>query len=444
MFEKILSSIPEIVQFKQFGYIRNVQGLLIQVSIICNHIKIGSIALIYTETGTKRAEVIGFYENQALIMLFDFQEGIFINQKVEFLNSELLIAPRESWKGRVINAFAEPIDDNGPLEIGENYISIKRTAPDAMKRQLVEGKIDLGVRSLNSFLTCCKGQRMGIFAGSGVGKSVLMSMITKYTNLDIIVIGLIGERGREVQEFLTKSLGKEGMEKAIVIVATSADQPLTKKQAAYLTVTVAEFFAQLGKNVLCMIDSVTRFAMAQREIGLAIGEPPTTKGYTPSVFVELAALLERTGPTIDVGSITGIFTVLVEGDDDNEPISDTVRGILDGHIILDRNLANIGLLPAVNILKSVSRTMPGCNNDHENMLVSKAKKYWSTYSNMEELIRIGAYKHGSNKEVDEAIFYHDFLFDFLKQAPNEQTKLEDCYKMLEEILQKQPKMISNQ
>lgn len=436
MFSDILKLIPKNVQiFRKFGYIKDVQGLLIKVSTIYNRIKIGSIAIIYTDTDTKRSEVIGFSNNNVLIMLFDFSEGIFINQKVEFLNTELYINPTNSWAGRVLNAFAEPIDNKGPLDAGNETISIKRTAPNAMQRQMVEGKIDLGIKSLNIFTSCCRGQRIGIFAGSGVGKSVLMSMITKYTNLDIVVIGLIGERGREVQEFLKNTLGEKGAEKAIVIVATSAESALAKKQAAYLTVTVAEFFASLGNNVLCMIDSVTRFAMAQREIGLAVGEPPTTKGYTPSVFVEMASLLERTGPTINVGSITAIFTVLVEGgDDETEPIADTTRGILDGHIVLERRLAQEGLFPAVNVLKSVSRTMPGCNTDHENNLVNKARKYISTYTNMEELIKIGAYKSGSNPEVDEAIFYYKLLFEFLKQAPNEQSTLELGYAQLEEIL----------
>lgn len=436
MFSDILKSIPKNIQiFRKFGYIKDVQGLLIKVSTIYNRIKIGSIAIIYTDTDHKRAEVIGFSDNNVLIMLFDFSEGIFINQKVEFLNTELYINPTNSWAGRVLNAFAEPIDNKGPLDTGNETISIKRTAPNAMQRQMVEGKIDLGIKSLNIFTSCCRGQRIGIFAGSGVGKSVLMSMITKYTNLDIVVIGLIGERGREVQEFLKNTLGEKGSEKAIVIVATSAESALSKKQAAYLTVTVAEFFASLGNNVLCMIDSVTRFAMAQREIGLAVGEPPTTKGYTPSVFVEMASLLERTGPTVNVGSITAIFTVLVEGgDDETEPIADTTRGILDGHIVLERRLAQEGLFPAVNVLKSVSRTMPGCNTDHENELVKKARKYISTYTNMEELIKIGAYKSGSNPEVDEAIFYYKLLFEFLKQAPNEQSTLELGYTQLEEIL----------
>lgn len=440
MFSDILKSIPQNIQiFRKFGYIKDVQGLLIKVSTIYNRIKIGSIAIIYTDTGEKRAEVIGFSDNHVLIMLFDFSEGIFINQKVEFSNTELYINPTSAWAGRVLNAFAEPIDEKGPLEIGEESISIKRTAPNAMQRQMVEGKIDLGIKSLNIFTSCCRGQRIGIFAGSGVGKSVLMSMITKYTNLDIVVIGLIGERGREVQEFLKNTLGEKGVEKAIVVVATSAESALAKKQAAYLTVTIAEFFASLGKNVLCMLDSVTRFAMAQREIGLAVGEPPTTKGYTPSVFVEMASLLERTGPTIKVGSITAIFTVLVEGgDDETEPIADTTRGILDGHIVLERRLAQEGLFPAVNVLKSVSRTMPGCNTDHENELVKKARKYISTYTNMEELIKIGAYKSGSNQEVDEAIFYHKLLFEFLKQAPNEQSTLQQGYAQLEEILNKKP------
>ncbi|OPZ79081.1 MAG: Flagellum-specific ATP synthase [Alphaproteobacteria bacterium ADurb.Bin438] len=285
---------------------------------------------------------------------------------------------------------------------------------------------------------------MGIFAGSGVGKSTLMSMIAKHTDADISILGLIGERGREAREFIEDDLGEQGMKRSIVVVATSDESPLMRRQAAYMSMTVSEFFRDQKREVLCMMDSITRFAMANREISLSAGEPPATKGYTPSVFAELPRLLERAGPgMMGQGAITGLFTVLVEGDDHNEPISDAVRGILDGHIVLDRLIAERNRYPAINILRSISRVMPGCNSKEENEIVNKARKYLSTYEDMAELIRLGAYKKGSNPEVDESMFYYPLIESFIAQLKSEKITLEQGYKQLAEILSKEYKPVNN-
>jgi flagellum-specific ATP synthase len=288
---------------------------------------------------------------------------------------------------------------------------------------------------MNAFLTVCKGQRMGIFAGSGVGKSTLLSMMARHTLADISVIGLIGERGREAREFVEDDLGLEGMDRSVVVVATSDEPPLVRRQAAYLTMAVAEFFRDLDKDVLCLMDSVTRFAMAQREISLSAGEPPATRGYTPTVFAELPRLLERAGPGAEgQGSITGLFTVLVEGDDHNEPVADAVRGILDGHVVLDRTIAERGRFPAVNILRSVSRTMPGCNSMEQNAIIDRSRKLVSVYEDMAELIRLGAYRQGSDPRVDEAIHYFPAIDEFLSQTIDESTDLDTCYENLASLL----------
>jgi flagellum-specific ATP synthase len=306
--------------------------------------------------------------------------------------------------------------------------------PPAHSRRRVGAPLDLGVRALNTFLTCCRGQRMGIFAGSGVGKSVLLSMLARNVDAAITVIGLVGERGREVQEFLQDDLGEAGLARSVVVVATSDEPALMRRQAAYLTLAIAEYFRDEDQDVLCLMDSVTRFAMAQREIGLSAGEPPTAKGYTPTVFTELPKLLERAGPGVGQGTITGIFTVLVDGDDHNEPIADAVRGILDGHIVMERSIAERGRYPAINVLKSVSRTMPKSADPAFWPVIQRARRVMATYADMEELIRLGAYRQGSSAEVDEAITLHEPLEAFLRQAKDEVSNLGEGYQRLEQIV----------
>src|SRR6202008_3372168 len=289
-------------------------------------------------------------------------------------------------------------------------------------------------RSLNTFLTCCRGQRMGIFAGSGVGKSVLLSMLARNVDAAVSVIGLVGERGREVQEFLQDDLGEDGLARSVVVVATSDEPALMRRQAAYLTLASAEYFRDEDKDVLCLMDSVTRFAMAQREIGLSAGEPPTAKGYTPTVFTELPRLLDRAGRGMGQGTIPGVFTVLVDGDDHNEPVADAVRGILDGHIVMERAIAERGRYPAINILKSISRTMPRSADPAYLACVNRARQVMATYADMEELIRLGAYRTGSSADVDEAITLHKPLEAFLAQLKEESTTMAEGYQRLERIL----------
>jgi len=380
-------------------------------------------------------EIIGFRDDRALLMPFGSLDGVGIGSKAELADAEPVIFPDASWLGRVINAMGEPIDGGPPLPIGRVPYLLRNSPPPAHQRRRVGGKLDLGVRALNTFLTCCQGQRMGIFAGSGVGKSVLLSMLSRYTASDVNVIGLIGERGREVQEFIEDNLGEDGLRRSVVVVATSDEPPLMRRQAAYLTMALSEFFRDSGNEVLCLMDSVTRFAQAQREIGLSAGEPPASKGYTPTVFAELPKLLERAGPGIEgTGNVTGLFTVLVEGDDHNEPIADAVRATLDGHIVLDRSIAERGRYPAVNVLRSISRTMPDCNTELENSYVTRARSLLARYEDMAEMIRLGAYREGTDAGVDEAVHYYPALEEFMNQPIHERAALEDGYRALAEII----------
>ena len=436
MLRNLLSDIDRVSNFQVFGRVAAVQGMLIEAGGVQGTISVGDRCHVVARDGRRVAcEVVGFRNGRALLMPFSAIDGIGLGCRTEVQDAEPVIWPDMGWLGRCVNAFGEAVDGLGGLPAGETAYPIRARPPPAHSRNRVRGKIDLGVRAVNTFLTCCRGQRMGIFSGSGVGKSSLMSMMARNTSADISVIGLIGERGREAREFIEDDLGPEGMARAVVVVSTSDESPLMRRQAAYLTLAVAEFFRDQGKDVLCMMDSVTRFAMANREISLSAGEPPASKGYTPTVFAELPKLLERAGPgTAGQGSITGLFTVLVDADDHNEPIADAVRGILDGHIVLDRSIADRGRYPAVNILRSVSRTMPGCNNAQETALVRRARSLLATYEDMAELIRLGAYRRGTDPAVDEAIHYNAPLEAFLGQLKTDATALGDCYAMLAEIL----------
>ena len=437
----LLSAIERIDPLTVSGRVAAVNGLLIETRGGLTRLAVGARAEIERRADVPLAcEVVGFRENCALLMPFGPVEGVAPGAEIRIASEAASVRPTLAWRGRVIDAFAKPIDGKGSLPQGPTPYLLRAPPPPAHARGRVGERIDLGVRAMNIFTTCCRGQRLGVFSGSGVGKSVLLSMLAREASCDAVVVGLIGERGREVREFIEETLGEAGLRRAVVVVATSDEPALKRRQAAHLTLAIAEYLRDQDQQVLCLMDSVTRFAMAQREIGLAAGEPPTTKGYTPTVFTELPKLLERAGPGpirpdgTEAGSITGLFTVLVDGDDTNEPIADAVRGILDGHIVMDRAIAERGRFPAINVLKSISRTMPGCQTPEERDITSDARQVLAAYSNMEELIRIGAYRTGADPAVDRAIRLNPALEAFLAQDKDEVESLDSAFGRLGEIL----------
>lgn len=438
--DELLGQIQNIEDLQLEGFVERIEGLSAIVQINSQKIHIGTRCWLYPQNHPSiLGEVISFNKNLATVMTFQHIKGLHPRCRVVFLTQGTTIYPSLQWQSRVINGLAEPIDGKGTLAYGAYPYDLHGTPIPAHSRAKVKDPIQLGVRAIDTFLTCCKGQRLGIFAGSGVGKSVLLSMLVKFANCDICIVGLIGERGREVREFIEDTLGEEGLKRTILIVATSDETALMRREAAYLTLRLAEYYRDLGMSVLCVMDSVTRFAMSQREIGLAAHEPPTTKGYTPSVFAELPKLLERAGPGIEdtngkTGYITAFFTVLVDGDDHNEPIADAVRGILDGHIVLDRSLATRGHFPAINILQSISRTVPMCHNESERQAVIEARKNLSTYNDMVDLIRLGAYRSGTDQAVDRSIQLNQGLESFLKQHPNEFANRQESFEKLKNII----------
>jgi flagellum-specific ATP synthase len=436
----LISEIGRIDPIRLSGRVVTISGLLIEARGPLSAWGVGARLAIIRRGGEELpCEVVGFRDDRALLMPYGALEGVRPGAEVRLQDDEAAVRPTAQWLGRVIDSFGQPIDGLGALPDGDKPYAIKALPPVAHTRARLGPRMDMGVRSLDVFTTCCIGQRLGVFAGSGVGKSVLLSMLARQAQCDVVVVGLIGERGREVKEFLEETLGEEGLKRSVIVVATSDEPALARRQAAYTTMAVAEYFRDQGKHVLCLMDSVTRFAMAQREIGLAAGEPPTTKGYTPTVFAELPKLLERAGPGVEVngkarGNITALFTVLVDGDDHNEPVADAVRGILDGHIVMQRSIAERGRFPAVNVLKSISRTMPDCQEPAEYALVKQARILMSAYSDMEELIRIGAYRRGTDPMVDRAIALNGDLEAFLSQDKQETATRQQAFKRLESIL----------
>lgn len=417
---------------KRYGKVSSVVGTMVE----CDGLQacVGEIYSIHSQTGKNiLAEAVGLRDSRTLLMPYDRVEGMKLGCLVELHAQPLTIPIGDDMLGRVVDANGAPIDNKGPIRNGE-YQTIHNEPPGPLERTRIDSIMFTGVRAIDALNTLGEGQRMGIFAGSGVGKSVTLGMIARNSSADINVIALIGERGREVGEFITDALGAEGLARSVVVVATSDMAAMNRIKGAFTATAIAEYFRDKGKKVLLMMDSVTRVAMAQREIGLAAGEPPTTKGYTPSVFGLLPKLLERAGKTA-VGSITGLYTVLVENDDMNEPIADAVRSILDGHLVLSRKMAHKGHYPAIDVLESVSRVMPQVVPPANKQIAMKARELLATYREAEDLINIGAYVKGSNPKIDESVKKNGSLVSFLKQGMEEADFRENIWDSLRKVVE---------
>ncbi len=416
------------------GKVTNIVGLVIEAQGPLS--RLGTVCDIYTHGDMHKisAEVLGFRDNKVMMMPLEEMRGIGPGCPIVARHQRAVIGVGSGLLGRVIDGLGNPIDNKGPIAVEREY-PIYGTPVNPLSRHRITQPLDLGIRAINGLLTLGCGQRIGIFAGSGVGKSVLLGMIARKTAADVNVIALIGERGREVNEFIEKELGPEGLKRSVIVVATSDHLPLIRMRGAFIATAIAEYFRDQGQHVNLMMDSVTRFAMAQREIGLALGEPPTTKGYTPSVFTLLPKLCERAGTSAQRGTITGLYTVLVEGDDTNEPIADALRSILDGHINLSRDLANQAHYPAIDVLGSVSRVMEDIVDPQQKQFARKVKEILATYRKAEDLINIGAYVAGSNTKIDYAIAMIDKINRYLRQDIDETSTFDECITQLAELFE---------
>ncbi|MBF0457852.1 MAG: FliI/YscN family ATPase [Nitrospirae bacterium] len=416
-----------------YGRITEITGIMIKATGL--KASVGEACKIYSDNQIPiDAEIVGFKDSKALLMATGDISWIKPNSRILSLGKKVSIKVGEGLIGRVINESGNPIDGKGPIS-GISY-PLMSIPPNPMSRERIREPIDLGIAAINGLLTVGKGQRIGIMSGAGVGKSVLLGMMAKYTRADINVIALVGERNREVREFIERDLGPEGMKRSVAVVSTSEQSPVAKVKGAFVATAISEYFRSLGKDVLLFMDSLTRIAMAQREIGLAVGEPPATKGYTPSVFALLPKLLERAGTQQGKGSITGIYSVLVEGDDLSDPVADAVMSILDGHIVLSRDLAMENHYPAINILRSISRVMPDIIKKGHMDVAGRFIEVMSIYKRFEDMINLGAYKEGSNPKVDYAISMIDRLNAYLKQGMNEKRDFQSSLKGLEELFSK--------
>ena len=433
MFREMIPSVRNAETMSRTGKIENIVGMSIEAS--GGRAAIGDICRIYSNEsgGQVPAEVVGFKNDHILLMPYANMSGISAGNFVRNTGKRLTLPVGPFLRGRVINALGQPIDGLEPFQRADSY-SIDSGYINPMTRPPIRERMEFGVKAIDSLLTIGKGQRIGIFAGSGVGKSTLLGMIAKNVKADINVIALVGERGREVLEFMQKDLGEEGMRRSILVVATSDQPAMLRMKCPSVATSIAEYFRDQGYDVLLMMDSLTRFAMAQREIGLAIGEPPVARGYTPSMYAEMPKLLERSG-NFEKGSITGVYTVLVEGDDTNEPIADTVRGILDGHIVLSRQLANANHFPAIDVGASISRLMVEIVSPEHRQLAGKLRDVMGVYEKNADLVSIGAYKAGSNPKLDHALKKMDAINQFLTQGIDESFSYEESLRQLRRIMQ---------
>ena len=426
-FDKINKKIENLELTISEGRVKKIIGLTVEVEGIKAFV--GELCVIYKPVN---CEVVGFKDKEVILMALGELTLIAPGCKVISKGIPLSVMCSDNLLGKVLDGLGNPID-NSDAVLGDRY-NLNNEPPDPMKRKKIRNIMETGVRAIDAFTTCGEGQRIGIFAGSGVGKSTTLGMIARNAKADVNVIALIGERGREVLDFIDKDLGEEGMKKSVVVCATSDKAPLVRLKGALTATAIAEYFRDQGKKVILMMDSVTRFAMAQREVGVAIGEPPAQKGYTPSVFAMLPKLMERTG-TSDKGSITAFYTVLVDGDDFNEPIADTTRGILDGHIVLSRDLANKNHYPSIDVLNSLSRLMNEIASKEDIKIASFARDMLAEYREAEDLINIGAYASGTNKKIDEAIYYHEHIINFLKQGINEKSSFNETISSLRRVFE---------
>jgi flagellum-specific ATP synthase len=425
--------LKELDPIKTIGSVKRAVGLVVES--LGPPVSVGELCEIVgldRDGGSIPAEVVGFKDNYVISMPLYKVNGVKLGDKVVCRKKKASIPVSSALLGRVVNALGEPIDDKGPIDTREEY-PIQPPETNPLERKNIEERLGTGIRAIDGILTCGKGQRIGIFGGSGVGKSTLLGMMARYTSADVNVISLVGERGREVRGFIEKDLGEEGLKRSVVVVSTSDQPPLLRIRAALVATSIAEYFRDLGKDVLLVMDSVTRFAMAQREVGLAAGEPPSSKGYTPSVFALLPRLLERAGNYMAGGSITGFYTVLVEGDDMTEPIADAVRSLLDGHIVLSRELAWRNHYPCIDILASISRLMPDLVPEASLQKAGKIRELLSTHRKAEDMLNIGAYAKGSNPKIDLALKKIDAINAFLIQRSDERISLDNALAAIAEI-----------
>ena len=433
------------------GCVTGLSGLMVDIDGLGGHVSVGDRLVLTARDGHAiPAEIVGFRNGLAQAMPLAALDGLGPGSAAQCRGEHNglpaaragfsfggggTLSVADGWLGRVLDPLGRPLDGRGPLPVGPSVRRLRTGPPDATQRARLGPRLDLGVRALNCFTTCRSGQRLGLFSGSGVGKSTLLAMLARHTACDVAVLALVGERGREVREFLEDDLGELGLARSVVIVATSDLPPLMRREAAFAAMTVSEHFRDQGKSVLLLMDSVTRFCLALREIGLSAGEPPATRGYPPSVFAELPRLLERAGPGLEqpdgtAGHITALFNVLVEGDDHNEPVADAVRGILDGHVVLDRHIAEAGRYPAVDVLRSLSRAVPGCNAPDENALARRARGILALHADMADMVRLGAYRAGSDPAVDEAVALAPRIEAMLRQDRTDRTSIEETFGQL--------------